>query len=136
MTHRSFSIVAKDDKFGLAITTTYKKSSKGNKQIIYGYFSEKAANNDIEKLCQNETILPISRIFRFQRRARDFIRLYISPSLLQHLHILISKGCVRNKQHIEIKWKLIGVLCSLLKTSLVNNAMKYILRPKILPMHF
>ena len=81
MTHRSFSIVAKDDKFGLAITTTYKKSSKGNKQIIYGYFSAKAANNDIEKLCQNETILPISRIFRFQRRARDFIRLYISPSL-------------------------------------------------------
>lgn len=35
----------------------------------------------VKKLCQNETILPISRIFRFQRRARDYIRLYISPSL-------------------------------------------------------
>ena len=41
MTHRSFSIVAKDDKFGLAITTTYEKSNKGNKHIIYGYFSAK-----------------------------------------------------------------------------------------------
>jgi hypothetical protein len=46
MTHRSFSIVAKDDRFGLAITTTYEKSNKGNKHIIYGYFSAKAANND------------------------------------------------------------------------------------------
>jgi hypothetical protein len=50
MIHRCFSIVAKDEKFGLAITTTYEKSNKGNKHIIYGYFSAKAANNDIERL--------------------------------------------------------------------------------------
>jgi hypothetical protein len=66
MTHRSFSIVAKDDKFGLAITTTYEKSNKGNKHIIYGYFSAKAANNDIERLidhCSRIRDFPLSGLF-------------------------------------------------------------------------
>lgn len=70
MTHRSFSIVAKDDRFGLAITTTYEKSNKGNKHIIYGYFSAKAANNDIERLIDH---------FDSRKHVKSFISIYGKP---------------------------------------------------------
>jgi hypothetical protein len=53
MTHRSFSIVAKGDDFGLAITTTYEKGKKGIKHYIYGYLSPKAANSDIDRLIEH-----------------------------------------------------------------------------------
>ena len=46
MTHRSLSIVAKGDDFGLAVTTTYEKGKKGIENYIYGYLSPKAANSD------------------------------------------------------------------------------------------
>ena len=32
----------------------------------------------VERLCKNRDVLPMSRVFKFQRRARDYIRLYIS----------------------------------------------------------
>lgn len=32
----------------------------------------------VKKLCKNESILPMSRVFKFERRARDYIRLYLS----------------------------------------------------------
>jgi hypothetical protein len=70
MTHRSFSIVAKDDKFGLAITTTYERSNKGNKHIIYDYFSAKAANNDIERLIDH---------FDSGKHVTSFISIYGKP---------------------------------------------------------
>ena len=53
MTHRSFSIVAKGDDFGFAITTTYEKGKKGIKHYIYGYLSPKAANSDIGRLIEH-----------------------------------------------------------------------------------
>ena len=53
MTNRSFSIVAKGDDFGLAITTTYEKGKKGIKHYIYGYLSPKAANSDIDRLIEH-----------------------------------------------------------------------------------
>jgi hypothetical protein len=46
MTHRSFSIVAKGDDFGLAITTTYEKGKKGIKHYIYGYLSQTVTLGD------------------------------------------------------------------------------------------
>ena len=35
----------------------------------------------VKKLCKNTDILPIARVFRYQRRARDYIRLYMSEKL-------------------------------------------------------
>jgi hypothetical protein len=32
----------------------------------------------VQALCKSKVILPMSRVFRFQRRARDYIRLYLS----------------------------------------------------------
>ena len=32
----------------------------------------------VRKLCKNQVVLPISRLFKFQRRARDYTRLYLS----------------------------------------------------------
>lgn len=35
----------------------------------------------VRKICRNVDILPISRVWRYQRRARDYIRLYMSEKL-------------------------------------------------------
>ena len=32
----------------------------------------------VRKLCKNQDVLPMSRVFKFQRRARDYTRLYLS----------------------------------------------------------
>lgn len=70
MTHRSFSIVSKDDGFGLAITTTYEKGKKGIKHFIYGYFSAKAADNDIERLTDH---------FEKKKHLSSFVSIYGKP---------------------------------------------------------
>ena len=31
----------------------------------------------VKKLCKNESILPMGRVFKFERRARNYIRLYL-----------------------------------------------------------
>ena len=35
----------------------------------------------VKKLCKNKVILPIVRVFKYQRRARDYIRLYMSEKM-------------------------------------------------------
>ena len=35
-------------------------------------------NDRVSRLCKSKEVLPMSRVFRFQRRARDNIRLYMT----------------------------------------------------------
>ena len=35
-------------------------------------------NDRVSRLCKSKEVLPMSRVFRFQRRARDYIRLYMT----------------------------------------------------------
>ena len=35
----------------------------------------------VKKMCKNTTVLPLSRVFKYQRRARDYIRLYMSETM-------------------------------------------------------
>ena len=35
----------------------------------------------VKKLCKNTTVLPLCRVFKYQRRARDYIRLYMSETV-------------------------------------------------------
>jgi hypothetical protein len=69
MTHRSFIVVAKDDCFGLAISTSYEKSKNRNRHFIYDYFSAKA-NNDIERLKDH---------FKQKKFLATFVSIYGKP---------------------------------------------------------
>ena len=64
----------------------------------------------VVKLCKNTDILPMSRVFRFQRRARDYIRLYLSikakddansPSFIDIERMRSSQSTHRNIMEID-----------------------------------
>ena len=54
----------------------------------------------VKTLCQDESILPSSRVWKYERRARDYIRLYLDVSDRRSQSSLTHKGieAMRTKQ--------------------------------------
>ena len=67
-------------------------------------------NERVRKLCKSKEILPMNRVFRFQRRARDYIRLYLSirarddesaPSFIDIERMRSKKSTHRNIMEVD-----------------------------------
>jgi hypothetical protein len=66
-------------------------------------------NERVSKLCKSKEILPMCRVFRFQRRARDYIRLYLAirrddvnaPSFIDIERMRSKKSTHRNIMEVD-----------------------------------
>jgi hypothetical protein len=66
-------------------------------------------NERVSKLCKSKEILPMCRVFRLQRRARDYIRLYLAirrdnvnaPSFIDIERMRSKKSTHRNIMEVD-----------------------------------